>query len=93
MISPNRGLLITFVVLAVFQTAVPILGQMSTRAMVYRELLHLSIALCLLTGIIVTLWQVASRRFSTGAIVLFDVGIALLVGLDLWIEFQVGATC
>ena len=91
--SPNRILAVTFVVLAVLQTATPIIAQKLTRAIVFRHFLHGAIVSCVVTAIMVALYQVLHRRFGTGAMVAFYIGLALLVIFDILIERAIDASC
>jgi len=91
--SPNRALAIIFAVVAVLQTAIPIVVQKLTRAIVYHELFRATIAACVLAAIVVALCQALRPRFGTAAMIIFYIGLALLVAFDIWIEFAIGASC
>ncbi|MGD0900922.1 MAG: hypothetical protein ABR915_24075 [Thermoguttaceae bacterium] len=91
--SANRLLAMTFLVLAVLQTAVPILAQKLTRAIVFRHFLHVAIVSCVVTAIVVTLYQVMHRRFGAGAMVAFYIGSALLIVFDILMERAIDASC
>ena len=93
MISPNRTLAIAFVVIAALQTAVPIVIQKTTHVIVYSQVLHGAIALCVVAVIVVALCQAIHRPFSAVAIIVFYIGLALLVAFDIWIERAVQASC
>ncbi len=92
MMSPNRTLAIAFVVLAVLQTAAPIVIQKATRAIVYHDVLHAAIASCVVAAIVVAVCQAIHRPFSAVAMIVFYIGLALLVAFDIWIERAIEAT-
>ena len=93
MVSPNRTLGITFVVLAVLQSAVPIVVQKVTHAIVYPHVLHAAIASCVVAAIVVALWQAMHRPFSSVAMIVFYIGLASLVAFDIWIKRAIEASC
>ena len=90
---PNRALAITFVILALMQTAVPIVVQKSSDAPVYHDLFHGAIASCVVTAIVVAFCQAMRRPFSAVTLVVFYVGLALLIAFDIWIECAIDASC
>jgi hypothetical protein len=91
--SPNRVLGVAFAILAVVQTAIPIVVQKMSYAVVFREYLHGSIALCVIVGTALALFQIVNRRFSIIGLALFSIGVTLLVAFDVWIEEAVDASC
>jgi len=92
MVSPNRSLLITFIVLAIGQTAFPILAQRMSQAIVYHGYFRAAIAACVATAVAVTVYQTVQRRFGAGSIIAFYGGLGLLVAYDIWIEGVVEAS-
>ena len=93
MVSPNRTLAIAFVVLAVLQTAAPTVIQKASHAIVYHDVLHGAIALCVVAAIVVAVCQTMHRPFGAVAMIVFYIGLASLVAYDIWIERAVEATC
>jgi hypothetical protein len=93
MVSPDGKLGIAFVAFAVLQTVLPIIVQKMTRAIVYSHVLHGAIAACMGIAIVVGLLQAMHRSFSSVAIVLFYIGLALLGAFDIWINRAIEASC
>ena len=93
MASSHCTLASSFAVLAVLQTAVPMIVQKMTAAIIYHHLFHGAIASCVLAAIVVAIYQVSRRRFDASAMILVYIGLVLLVAFDICIERAIDASC
>ncbi len=92
-LSANRALIVTFVIVAVVQTALPMVGQkVMAPQIVFRSLMHVSIGICIATAIVAGLLQISGRRFGKGALAAFYLGLVSLIALDVCVERAINAS-
>ncbi len=91
--SSNRLPAVAFVVLAISQTAAPVIAQKLTHAIVIRHFLHGAIIACVAAAIVVTVLQVLYRPFRWGAMIGFHLGATLLVFFDILVEQALNDSC
>jgi hypothetical protein len=91
--TPNRFLGITFAVLAVSLTAVPILVQKVTWRIVIYSALTLSMSFAAVAGAGIVLYQGARRRFDVLPLIVFLAGVVAIGAFDFWLIGAISASC